>query len=296
MTRNNSWLADGEGNRPRLSWSLSTEAPLVSLQLARETAEVLAADAAGGLYHVDREGKLANLVHGPSPIRAAVWSDTGSGGVALVGDEKLYWFDRRLHFEGWLEHAEPVLALAIEAHGNYVAASLSSCMTAIYDSNRKPVRRFKSRQPLVALQFLVDRPAIVGVAEYGLLCSFAFTGEEEWQQSLWANVGDLSVTGDGKTILLACYAHGIQCHDREGRQTGSYQIGGTAARISTSFLPGRIAVATTERHFYYIDSDGQILFQASLPDDACRVLCDPFGRAVIIGLASGRIQRLDWAE
>ena len=66
------------------------------------------------------------------------------------------------------------------------------------------VRRFGSLQPLIALKFLVHRPALVGVAEYGLLCAHAFTGEEEWQQQLWTNVGDMSLTGDGQTILLAC--------------------------------------------------------------------------------------------
>ncbi|MGE5195405.1 MAG: hypothetical protein ACM3U2_23170, partial [Deltaproteobacteria bacterium] len=91
-----------------------------------------------------------------------------------------------------------------------------------------------------------------------------------------------------------CYSHGIQCHDGQGRQVGSYQIGGTVSRVSTSFVPGRIAAATMERHFYYIESDGQVEFQATLPDDVCRVFCDPSGRGVVVGLSSGRIMRLDW--
>ncbi|MGE5192489.1 MAG: hypothetical protein ACM3U2_08295, partial [Deltaproteobacteria bacterium] len=136
------WLTHGQGNRPQLSWSLSTEAPLVALRLARETGEVLAADAIGGLYHIDRTGRIANITRGPSPIRAIAWSDTGAGGIALVGDEKLYWFNRRLLFQGWLEHPEPVLGLALEAHGNYAAVSLSSASTIIYDANRRKVRRF----------------------------------------------------------------------------------------------------------------------------------------------------------
>jgi hypothetical protein len=294
MSEGGDWLKQGQGTRPRLSWSLSTDAPLVALKLARETGDVLAADAIGGLYHINRAGKIANLTHGPSPIRSIAWSDTGAGGIALVGDEKLYWFNQRLLFQGWLEHSEPVLAVALEAHGNYAAVSLSSATNVIYDANRKCVRRFSSLQPLIALEFLVNRPAIIGVAEYGLLCAHAFTGEEEWQQQLWANVGDLSVTGDGRTILLACYSHGIQCHDADGRQVGSYQLGGTVSRVSTGYIAGHIAGATVERHFYYIGTDGQVEFQAVLPDDVCRVICDPFGRAVIVGLASGRIDRLDW--
>ena len=288
------WLKHGEGTCPRVSWSLTTEAPLVALRLARETGEVLAADAIGGLYHIDRRGQLANVMRGPSPIRAIAWSDTGAGGIALVGEEKLYWFNRRLLFQGWLEHPEPVLGLALEAHGNYAAVSLSSATTILYDANRKRVRRFMSLRPLIALEFLVHRPALVGVAEYGLLCEHAFTGEEEWQQQLWSNVGDLALTGDGQTILLACYSHGIQCHDGTGRQVGSYQVGGTVSRVSTSYVPGWIAAATMERHFYYLRSNGQVEFQATLPDDVCRLFCDPIGRGVIVGLTSGRILRLDW--
>jgi hypothetical protein len=288
------WLKEGQGRRPRLSWSLSTEAPLVALQLARETGEVLAADAIGGLYHIDRSGKIANLTRGPSPIRALAWSDTGSGGIALVGDEKLYWFNRRLLFQGWLEHSEPVVGLALEAHGTYAAVSLSSATNVIYDANRKRVRRFVSQRPLIALEFLVSRAALVGVAEYGLLCAYSFSGQEEWQQQLWSNVGDLSLTGDGRTILLACFSHGIQCHDGAGRQVGSYQVGGTVSRVSTSIIAGRIAAATIERHFYYMAADGQVVFQATLPDDVCRVVCEPIGKGVVLGLTSGRILRLDW--
>jgi hypothetical protein len=288
------WLKHGQEHPPQLSWSLATEAPLVALRLARETGEVLAADAIGTVYHIDRTGRIANITRGPTPIRAIAWSDTGTGGIALVGDEKLYWFNSRLLFQGWIEHAEPILGLALEAHGNYAAVSLSSATTVIYDSSRKKVRRFTSLRPLVALEFLVHRPALVGVAEYGLLCEHAFSGEEEWQQQLWSNVGDLSVTGDGKSILLACYSHGILCFDGHGRQVGSYQLGGTVSRVSASFLPGRIVATTMERHFYYIDTDGQFVFQAMLPDDVCRVFCDPAGTGVVVGLSSGRIQRLDW--
>jgi len=288
------WLKQGEGKRPRLSWSLSTDAPLVGLRFGRETGDVLAADTSGGLYHIGRSGKIANITRGPSPIRSIAWSDTGAGGIALVGDEKLYWFNGQLLFQGWLEHSEQVLGLALEAYGTYAAVSLSNCTTHLYDANRKRVRSFNSLQPLVMLEFLINRQGLIGVAEYGLLCSYAFSGEQEWQQQLFGNVGDIAVAGDGRTILLACYAHGIQCHDGSGRQVGSYQVGGTVQRVSTGFQAGRIAATTVERHFYYIEADGQVEFQAVLPDDACRVICDPTGRSVVIGLTSGRIMRLDW--
>jgi hypothetical protein len=211
-----------------------------------------------------------------------------------VAEEKLYWFNRGLLPQGWLEHTEMTLGVAIEAHGRYAAVSLADSSTVIYDATRQRVRRFTSTIPLIALEFLVSRPAIVGVAEHGLLCCQAFTGEQEWKQTLWTSVGDLAVTGDGGTILLACYSQGIQSYDGSGKQVGSYQLDGTVSRISTSYRPDHLAAATQERQFFYLAAKGQVEFQAQLPDDACRVACDPLGTGVVLGLAGGEILRLDW--
>lgn len=279
---------------PRLSWSLATDAPLVALRLGRETGEVLAADASGGLYLIDRQGHIGNLTRGRSPIRSLAWSDTGEGGAALVGDDKLYWFDRTLKFQGAIDLPNKGLALALDPHGQYAAISLADGATHIYDVHRKLVRRFDTTQPLIALEFLLGEPALVGVAEYGLLCSYNFSGQELWQEKLWANVGDMAVTGDGSSILLACFSYGIQCHDDEGVQVGSYQLGGTVCRVATSFIPGRIAAATLERHFYWLDPSGHVEWQSTLPEEIKVLQCDPRGVGLVCGFQSGRISRLDW--
>jgi hypothetical protein len=294
MAGEGDWLSRGEGQRPRAAWSFTTEASLVALELARETGETLAADDAGGLYRIDRKGKLASVTHGPSPVSAIAWSDTGGGGLALIGGEKLYWFDRQLTFQGWLEQTETVLSVALEAHGVYAAANLASCTTILYDSHRKVVRRFRSAQPLKEARFLIHKPAFVAVTEYGTLCCHDFLGQSLWQQQLFANVGDFSISGDDQTILLACYTHGIQCHDGNGAHIGSYQMGGTVCKVSTSFDGKRIAAVTTERFFYYMNGDGQILWRTIFPEEVCRVICDPLGSAVVCGFQSGRVVRLEW--
>jgi hypothetical protein len=55
------WLTSGKGERPRRRWSFTADAPLVCLELARESGEVLAADTSGGLYLLDRRGQIAAL-------------------------------------------------------------------------------------------------------------------------------------------------------------------------------------------------------------------------------------------
>lgn len=288
------WLSHGRGLTPRLTWSLSTDAPLAALQLARETGHVLAVDEIGTMYVIDPSGQLANLTRGLSPLRALSWADTGVGGAALVGEDRLYWFDQHLKFQWHLELAEPTLTLALDGHGHYAAVSLDSGRNVLYDTNRTMLRRFQTVQPLIALEFLAATPALLGVAEYGLLCCYGFDGRVRWEEKLWANVGDMAVTGDGRTVLLACFSHGIQCHDDSGNQRGSYQLGGTVCKVATSFVPGAIAAATIEHHFYWLTPDGRITWQAVLPEDLTRLLCDPLGRGVILGFKSGQITRLDW--
>jgi hypothetical protein len=288
------WLRRGTGQSPRPVWSFNTAAPLAALEFARETGEVLAADTAGGLYHLDRHGQLLGQARGPAAIRALAWGETGSGGLALVGEEKLYWFDRGLVFQGWTELSVPILGVALDAHGNYAAVGLASGANLLYDAYRKLVRRFNSPQPLGNIRFLLYEPALVAATEYGLLCCHDFTGELQWQEQVFAGIGDLAITGDGQSILLACFSHGIQVHDGHGAQEGSYQLGGTVSKVATSFTAGHIAAATQERQFYFLDAHGQVLWQAPVPDEVVRVACEPQGPGVICGLRSGRIQKLDW--
>ncbi len=290
------WLSLGSGAAPRLGWSVAADAPLVALRFSRETGEVLAGDESGGLYLISPHGQIAAVTRGPTPLRALAISDTGQGGVALIGPTRLLWFNRQLTFQGSTELPAASLAVTVNAHGQYAAVSLEDGFTFIYDMNRKLLRKFQSQQPLVALEFLVNQQAILGIAEYGLLCCYSFQGDLLWQEKLWGQVGGLAVSGDGQSILLACYTYGIQCHAADGAQRGSYQLGGTVSKIAASFLPGRIAAATIERHFYWLKSSGVIDWQAVLPDDIIDLAAAPLGDAVICGFHSGRISRLDWSD
>jgi len=52
------WLRDGQGIPPKIRWMFSTEAPLVAMEMGRESGEIIAADSASGLYRIDRRGQL----------------------------------------------------------------------------------------------------------------------------------------------------------------------------------------------------------------------------------------------
>lgn len=294
MANPREWLMRGKGQTPQLTWSFSTDAPLAWLELARESGEVLAADSSGGIYLIDRNGRVVAVTRGQTPVRGLAWSDNGAAGVALIGDARLHWFSRQLEFRSQYELSETALAVAVDPHGEYVAASLVTGMNLIFDGPRKPIHRFESQRPFVKLQFLSESAGLIGVADYGLLSSRTFQGGIVWEEKLWASAGDIAVSGNGEMVLVACFAHGIMRHDGDGNQTGSYQVEGTAARVACSYLPYRIVAATIERHLYWMNADGKMIWAAEAPEDISRVACDPLGKGLICGFASGRIVRLDW--
>ena len=287
------WLRSGSGVSPRRRWSFTTDSPLVGIQLARETGEVLAADSTGGMYLLDRKGRVISVSRGFHDLVEIAWSDNGNGGAAVIGRSRLCRLTHRLEVQWSAELPDEILAIAVSPYGNHVAVSLANGATRVYDSLKRQVGEFDTVRPLSFLRFLASVPGLIGVAEHGLICNFQIDGEEKWSEKMWSNIGDIGVTGDGRRVYLAAYNHGIQMIDGSGANRGSYMVEGTPNHVSTSFVPQRLVVGTLERHLYWLDSDGEILWAASPPDDIRKVLCDPSGGGMICGLASGQIIGLE---
>lgn len=288
------WLKAGRGRPPSIRWSVTTDAPLVTLQLARETNEVLAADTSGGLYLIDRLGRIGRLFRGAGPVHDLAWADTGQIGIALVDENRLQWFNRQLSLLGEVELPERGHAVACEAHGRFMACALIDGFNFLYSSARKLVKKFESQQPLASLEFLRRRTGLIGVTELGSLSAFEFDGVQKWSQRLYGNVGDLAVSGDDRTILLASFSLGVQCHDGAGTQVGSYQMEGAASRVAISYDGSRIAASTLERVIFWLKKDGTVSWATHLPEEPVRLLVSPLGDSIILGLRNGRILCMEW--
>ena len=63
------WLADGTGRPPSVRWSFVLDAPLQMMDLSSEAGTLLAADQSGGMYLLDRMGKILSMTHGFQEIR-----------------------------------------------------------------------------------------------------------------------------------------------------------------------------------------------------------------------------------
>lgn len=290
------WLKRGKGDHPTLRWSASTDSQLVDLDLSRETGETVAADSLGGLSLFDRKGNVAAINRGFEDIREVVWSDNGNGGVILTGDNTLVKVRQKLTVRWSVELPSEVLSLDVDSYGNHIVVSMANGRTRVYNWKKSRVSEFTTIQPLNYVRFVGTKKQIVGAAEYGLLCSHKIDGSELWNEKVWSNVGDMSLTGDGQTILLAGFAHGVQQFDDSGEHCGSYMMEGSPRLVSTSYIPERVAATTIERHLYWLDSDGEMIWAAEPDDDVVAIRTDALGNGFICGLKSGQIVRLTWED
>lgn len=289
------WLRSGRGIAPQQQWSFTLDAPLTDARLARENGDILAADQSGGIYRIDRRGRVASLTRGSHPLRILAWSETGTAGAAAFDDASLCWLSPRLQFAWTLEFPDSIVALGMDPHGQHACVGLASGTNLIINADGRQVARFQSIRPLAFVQFVTTERALVGAAEYGLLGRYGFDGSSQWQEKLWTNVGDIAIAGDGRSIYVAGFMHGVQLFDGEGNSRSSWLPEGTVSRVASTFLPGRVAVATLEQHLYWLDREGEVVSAVKTPDAIARLLCGPLGDWLVCAFNSGRLVRLNYS-
>ena len=288
------WLYSGRGAAPALRWSFTADAPLTDLRMARETGEVLVADASGGLYLLDRRGKLISLIRTRHAIQRVAWADTGAGGTAALDDQTVVWFDRKLQFDWTREVPDDVLTIAMDPYGTHVAIAMADGVTAVYTSENRKVSRFETIRPLRYLHLLATETHVVAAAEHGLVGRYSLRGDVIWTEKLWSNVGDLAVSGDGRNLFLAGFAHGVQSYDGEsGASRGAFLTEGTVALVACGYAKKSLVASTLERQLFAINDAGDLTWNLTLPEDLSRILMSPLGDWIVLGFASGSVIRLD---
>ena len=295
-TEQSEWINSGRGVPPRQVWAFATDAPLADVQFARETGETLAADVLGGLYRLDRTGRIACMTRGFKHLKALALSDTALAGAAILGPDQLCRFDHQLHIQWMLTLPGEIHAIASDPFGHFLAAALETSRTIIIGEDKQILCEFPSVRPLHFLRFLVADRDLIGVANYGVIQKQRFSGEPVWQEKLLNTVGDLAVTGDGRLSYLAGFSHGVQVYDAEGYSHASYVVNGSPSRLSTSFDGSVIFVATQENFLYRMNPKGELFWAAEAPEAITQLHADPLGQGFICGFESGRVARFDWRD
>lgn len=289
------WVAYGHGTAPQLRWSFTTDAPLVAAHWVAETGDVLAADQSGGLYRLNRLGRVVSLARSFVHLTDLVWSRTGQRGVARMGTDGLCGIGADLRREWSLVMPATVESLAIAPHGTWSAVGLTNGTTLLLDADHRAAARIETAHPLRHLVFLDATARLIGAAAFGTVGGYDLDGRTLWELAMAAHVGDLCATGAGEAIYVAAHAWGVPVFDADGVGGGRFLMDGTPHRLATSYRPARLAVGTLERHLYWIDPAGTLIWATAPPDDITRLASDPTGRVLLCGLASGRLLCLEWS-
>jgi hypothetical protein len=289
------WVRTGKGPSPHVRWCLALEAPLVDLCLCDESGDTIAVDQAGSLYRIDRNGTIVDLSRSFPNTRFLDWSDTGTHG-AIASHDTLCWIDQDLQPQWTQTMPAEITDIAVDSHGRYVAVSVKSGSMWIFGGDKRRVVEVETLRPIHQLGFVCLKPQLIAVADQGLACAIDFEGDAVWSQELWMHAGDLSFTGDGSTVLIAGYQHGIQILNEQGEQSGAYVLPGSPHRVSTGFQGQRLAAATVERQVCWLNADGDLIWDATSPDDISRLACEPLADGFRCGLATGHILNLTWED
>ena len=289
------WLRDGQGNPPTMRWAFALEGPLVAMDMGRESGEVLAADDCGGLYRLGRRGELLKSSNGLRGVRAVAWSDANAVGAVIIGDRKVLRLNGKLEADWSVGLPEAALGVALAPYGRQTAISLANGGNLVLGEQSEQLSVFETARPLKWIQFLANKPVLIGAAEYGQVCAHRISGERLWSEKCFASLGEMCAAANGEMILVAGFNQGIQSFDGDdGSTRDSYLTEGTVSRVSCSFDADRIAAATLEQHLYWLNSSGRLLWSTEVDEEIVRVICDPLGEWLLVGLRSGHILRLDW--
>jgi hypothetical protein len=289
---------------PWTAWTTVADAPLRGLALAREAGRILAWDEANELYLFSAQGEMLSTIRAAHRITTAAISDDGSL-IALLtenGQPELHLLTS--DFETQVVRPAPTEAalLSLDPHGRYVAVGSRLSTVHMISKYGRTCGRIDTIQPLAHLCFVANRAFLVGAAAFGMLIGIELSWTRDgtrmvpdlsWQDRLMSNVGRLGVSGDGGMILTSCYTHGIQRFDLQGRNEGSYHLGGTVSHAVPDF-PGRtIAAATLEGELAILNSAGNVRWRTRLTRPVIAIEMDALGRFVVFGHSTGEILRLE---
>src|SRR5262249_12544088 len=153
---------------------------------------------------------------------------------------------------------------------------------------------FEAVRPLRHIQFLTQSQEMLVASEYGFFARYTLGGAPVWTSKLWSTVGDFSATGDGRSVFLAGFAHGIQAFDAlTGKSRGTFVCAGTVGLVSCGYTKRDVVAYTLERTLFSVDDEGNSKWNVSVPEDVHRIVLSPLGDFIICGFASGRIMRID---
>lgn len=273
-------------------WTRKLSAAPRGLALAREKGWLLAWDVNHWLYLFDTDGHRQAQVS-VADATVAACADDGSAFAAGSRDGKVSWLAPDLSVRWSRVLPERVLALALDPFGQYVAASDAGGTVHIFNRLGHDVARTDGPRPLHFLAFVPAAANLVGSSDFGLVGCLDLSGRWSWRDGLVVHIGSLAVSGDGHTILLACFTEGLRRYNLAGKFIGRLAATEPCRLACLSFDGRLILAASLTNRLLLLDTDGRTLAHHPLDQPAAAVALGALGERAYAALPDGRVVALD---
>lgn len=295
MTQSHSdWIGTGRGRPPQIEWSAALEGSLVALDTADETRWTYAADDSGGVAAFNARGQMQTVSRGFSKIRHLSWSAVGTEGVVCTAERQLHWLNSNLRPDWSRPLSARASGLAISPFADVAVVGLENHHNYVVQRDQTQLSEFNSVRPLSQIAFLAQRPEFIAASADGVICRFNLQGKMLWKLDLMCNVGDLAVSGDGNTILLATFQHGVTILDGRGGRQGSFLVSGAAHRVDTGFAGKLLLLSTMDHDVCLLDIEGDPRWDARTPHPLQAIRTWPLENGAVFGCQCGRIECVSW--
>ncbi len=271
-------------------WSQTLASGPRGLALAREKNWVLAWDQHHWLYLFNQTGQRQSQMHFPGSLVSVATADDGSGYAAIGAQGEVLWLAPDFTIRWQKTLPQPLLALAVDPFGQYLAVADNRGSVQILDCLGRPVTSLQTPRPVHHLAFVPAAPWIVASADYGLVGGFDLAGNWKWRDGLVVHVGALAVTGDGAQNLFACFSDGIRRYDAAGKPLPAFTIGESCRLVEVSFDGQRVLAAGLANRLVLLDSQGQTLQSYSCDQPIAAIQLSPLGDFAVLALVDGPLQ------
>jgi hypothetical protein len=269
-------------------WSFRGEGTPRGLALARERDFVL-------LWHerwldlLDRRGQRQGRRETAGAVVSACAAEDGSAYGVADSQRELVWLGPDLMPRWHKTMPQPLVALAMDALGQYVAAADQRGGVHLFNQLGQPAGSLQSPRPLHHLAFVAEQTWLVGSADYGLVGSFDVAGRWRWRDGLVVNVGGLAITGDGAQMVLACFSEGLRRYDGDGRPLPALPSRAPCRLVSQAYDGRRLLTAGLSTQVSVLDADGKMAGSHTAEQAVAAIALAALGDYAVIAHSDGTV-------
>ncbi len=275
-------------------WSLTVSAAVRGLSLARESGAVLIRDDNHWLYLLNASGARQAQLRAPKDLTVSASSDDGSTLLA-GGKEGDVWSLAPDLMPRWQRSlGKRIEALAVSQLGGHIAVSDAGANLTLFTRKGNRVWQVQSPRPLRFIAFVPEEPFLVGSADYGLVACYDAQGTMVWRDGLVAHAGSLAVSGDGASIVLACYTDGLNRYGLKNARPERQPLT-EACRLAALSYDGRTVLsAGLVSTMTLLDRKNRVQGEQRLEAPATALALGALADRAIIGTATGLVQCYRW--